>query len=620
MSEVGYRGALKAVIGVMAALVLAFVLRGALWPDKLGPRLPAAFDQHIWLVSQDALQQFDAQGQRLQSLPLRELGIGSTVSSVQFTAPDVAFVHDAQGVRRCLISQKTCTTLALPGLQATPGFRWVRVAGDEGEIVVSDTAAHRILVYRRPAAGAPYALARTYDQGLRFPNQTLPGEGRLWVANTNRHEVAALDATGASPTPVVHRAVDFSGLRPGRRYPFAMQRDGDQGRWVLVADPAMRNADLLRMDGEFKPRQVVALSPDQDPNGLLWTGGRLLVTDATQFQVHQVTADGKVLQPFGDAAFQAELQAGRSAYVWGQRLPSLLMGAIAALMLLALFLGWKAGEFKRLTGTRWRAPGDAKSDEKVAAKGKAIGESAGDASGRAGQPQAETQPTAPVAKTRLRAQVAPRAAGLRAPQPGSVTKVRALPGATATRRRWLVAIGALSIGLLVALMVGFWPGFFQRDCGPNLPCDLPRIVRWMAGTAVVMIAIVYAVTWNTLRRYESLRIATDGRRVAVQWAGGKVAKAPAKQVTCTRQHLLIGAQTVPLRINGSPLFDEAAFRRDILGRLPQLNVLDGPFDFGWLRHMLRHGGWKGRITAMVVIALVLLALGRLVAVAWRHLG
>ena len=612
MSEVGYRAALKAVIGVMAALVLAFVLRGTLWPDKLGPRLPAALDQHVWLVSQDALHQFDAQGRRLQSLPLHELGMGEAVSSLQFTAPDVAFVHDAQGVRRCLISQKTCTTLALPGLQATPGFRWVRVAGDEGEIVVSDTAAHRILVFRRTGAGAPYTLARTYDQGLRFPNQTLPDEGRLWVANTNRHEVAALDATGASPAPVVHRPVDFPGLRPGRRFPFAMQRDGGQGQWVLVAGPAMRDADLLRMDGEFKPRQVVALSPDQDPNGLLWTGGRLLVTDATQFQVHQVTADGQVLQPFGDAVFQAELQAGRSAYVWGQRLPTLLMGAIAALMALAVVLGWKAGEFRRLTGPRWRASGDAAAHLED--------DLAGEAAGRAGGPQAEAQPTAPVAKTRLRAQVAPRAAGLRAPQPGSVTKVRALPGATATRRRWLVGLGVLFVGLLVALMVGFWPGYFQRDCGPDLPCNLPRIVRWMAGIATVFVVIVYATAWNMLRRCESLRIATDGRRVAVQWAGGKVAKAPAEQVTCTRQHLLIGAHTVPLRINGSPLFDEAAFRRDILGRLPQLNVLDGPFDLGWLRHMLRHGGWKGRVTAVVVIALVLLALGRLVAVAWRHLG
>ena len=612
MSEVGYRAALKAVIGVMAALVLAFVLRGTLWPDKLGPRLPAALDQHIWLVSHDALHQFDAQGRRLQSLPLHELGMGEAVSSLQFTAPDVAFVHDAQGVRRCLISQKACTTLALPGLQATAGFRWVRVAGDEGEIVVSDTAAHRILVYRRPAAGAPYTLARTYDQGLRFPNQTLPDEGRLWVANTNRHEVAALDATGASPTPVVHRPVDFPGLRPGRRFPFAMQRDGGQGQWVLVAGPAMRDADLLRMDGEFQPRQVVALSPEQDPNGVLWTGGRLLVTDATQFQVHQVAADGQVLQPFGDAAFQAELQAGRSAYVWGQRLPTLLMGAIAALMALAVVLGWKAGEFRRLTGPRWRASGDAAAHLED--------DLAGEAAGRAGGPQAEAQPTAPVAKTRLRAQVAPRAEGQRVPPPGSVTKVRALPGATAMRRRWLVGLGVLFVGLLVALIVGMWPGYFQRDCGPDLPCNLPRLVRWLTGFAIGFIVLVYATAWNMLRRHESLRIATDGRRVAVQWAGGKVAKAPAEQVTCTRQHLLIGAHTVPLRINGSPLFDEAAFRRDILGRLPQLNVLDGPLDFGWLRHMLRHGGWKGRITAVLVIALVLLALGRLVAVAWRHLG
>ena len=36
MSEVGYRAALKAVIGVMAALVLAFVLRGALWRSERG--------------------------------------------------------------------------------------------------------------------------------------------------------------------------------------------------------------------------------------------------------------------------------------------------------------------------------------------------------------------------------------------------------------------------------------------------------------------------------------------------------------------------------------------------------------------------------------------------------
>ena len=485
MSEVGYRGALKAVIGVMTALVLAFVLRGTLWPDKLGPRLPAAFDQHIWLVSQDALHQFDAQGRRLQSLPLHELGMGGTVSSLQFTAPDVAFVHDAQGVRRCLISQKTCTTLDLPGLQATPGFRWVRVAADEGEIVVSDTAAHRILVYRRTGAGAPYTLARTYDQGLRFPNQTLPDEGRLWVANTNRHEVAALDATGASPTPVVHRPVDFPGLRPGRRFPFAMQRDGGQGQWVLVAGPAMRDADLLRMDGEFQPRQVVALSPEQNPNGVLWTGGRLLVTDATQFQVHQVAADGRVLQPFGDAAFQAELQAGRSAYVWGQRLPTLLMGAIAALMALAVVLGWKAGEFRRLTGPRWRASGDAAAHLED--------DLAGEAAGRAGGPQAEAQPTAPVAKTRLRAQVAPRAEGQRVPPPGSVTKVRALPGATAMRRRWLVGLGVLFVGLLVALIVGMWPGYFQRDCGPDLPCNLPRLVRWLTGFAIGFIVLVYAM-------------------------------------------------------------------------------------------------------------------------------
>ena len=31
----------------------------------------------------------------------------------------------------------------------------------------------------------------------------------------------------------------------------------------------------------------------------------------------------------------------------------------------------------------------------------------------------------------------------------------------------------MALALLVALIVGMWPGYFQRDCGPDLPCNLP---------------------------------------------------------------------------------------------------------------------------------------------------
>ncbi|MGS7457687.1 hypothetical protein, partial [Mycobacterium tuberculosis] len=71
-----------------------------------------------------------------------------------------------------------------------------------------------------------------------------------------------------------------------------------------------------------------------------------------------------------------------------------------------------------------------------------------------------------------------------------------------------------------------------------------------------------------------MRIGTDGIQVQVR-LGSRRYKAQAHHVTLLRQHLLIGRHVVPLRLNGAPLFDEEALRRDLIGRLPQLNVRDG---------------------------------------------
>ena len=599
MSQSGYRNALKGVIGLMAGLVLAFVLHGTLLPARLGPRLPSAtaVGDGVWLMSHGALHRFDAKGQRLQTAPLADLSLSDGISSLQFTGPDTFFTHDQGNVLRCRLSAKSCQPVVLPGLSATPDYRWVRVSADEAEIVVSDTSAHRVLVFRRAGPEAPYTMARSFDQGLRFPNQTLASDGLLWVANTNHHELTALDTAGSDAAPVAGYLIEFAGLRDGRTFPFAMQRDPTHAWWVLVAGPGMRDAQLLQLDAALNPRRVVKLEEDQDPNGVLWSGDRLLVTDATRFQVHQVSDEGRLLGRFGDATFQAELDAARTTYAWGQRLPTLLMVAIATLIVLALWLGWKAGEFRQLAGARWRNA-----------------DATGDGSG--GKRQTDTPPT------RRNASLGPRPVGasVAALPHGSVTAVKALPGATAVRRRWLVALGLLWLGLAAIWMFYFWPGFFQRDCGPNQPCDLPRLVLWMFWTSVLTCALVYALTWRRLRQYESLRVATDGQRLAVRWGNGRVFKAPSERVTVTRQHLLVGWHTVPLRINGSPLFDEALLRRDVFDRLPRLNVLDGPMDYGWLKHMWRHAGWRGRLTVLGIAAMALLILGIQVARLMRLSG
>ena len=68
----GYRWGLRAVIALQCLLSLAFVYRGLSAPGPFGPRLPAVQGETLWLESHGALHQFDAAGQRLQQIPLRE--------------------------------------------------------------------------------------------------------------------------------------------------------------------------------------------------------------------------------------------------------------------------------------------------------------------------------------------------------------------------------------------------------------------------------------------------------------------------------------------------------------------------------------------------------------------
>ncbi|WP_099735323.1 hypothetical protein [Delftia sp. 60] len=67
----------------------------------------------------------------------------------------------------------------------------------------------------------------------------------------------------------------------------------------------------------------------------------------------------------------------------------------------------------------------------------------------------------------------------------------------------------------------------------------------------------------------------------------------------------MGLRAIPLRLNGSPLFDEAAFRREILARLPQLQVRDGAWDFAVARHFWSNSGVLGKALVLLYVATLL---------------
>lgn len=567
-SPSGYRWGLRAVIALQCLLVLAFVYHGFAAPGPFGPRLPAVQGQTLWLQSHGDLHQFNAQGQRLQHFPLSDLKLSSSPSSLQFTQANVLWVHDESRVHRCDLKQRQCLPVELADLDSRRSNRWVRVSDDESEITVSDTSRHRVLVYRRDAVTGHYALARTESEGMRFPNQTLQTGDRMWVANTNRHQIVRLRTGQGDAAVRQEHSIANPDLRPGRSFPFAMAQDPRGQLWVLVARPDMQQADLLIMNERLQPDRVIPLAPKQDPNAIALFDQHMLLPDMTQFLVRKLDLNGRVLSPFGDAAFQAELDTARSQAQWTRRLPALLMSATAVLMLIAVFLAWKAGELRQLRGTAWR-PDPAKATLDAGGPG----------------------PTDPMVIAQTRTQPMER---------GRVTMVKALPGSTRTRRRVMLATDAIVLVAIGAVVYWAWPQFYQRDCAPGKAC-----APWMPYALVALALIPVALSLQMrrhLRALEAIRIGTDGEQVQAR-VGKKRYQAPADQVTCTRQQLLIGLGAVPLRLNGEALFDEESLRHNIIDRLPQMHMSDSAWSQGRLGHYWKHGGWQGRTIVVGTVAL-----------------
>lgn len=568
----GYRRGLRAVIALQCLLILAFVYRGLSAPGPFGPRLPAVQGPTLWLESHGALHQFDAAGQRLQHIALDELGLSPHVSSLQFTAQNTFWVHDESRVRRCDLQQRLCLPIELADLGTRRESRWVRVSDDESEITVSDASQHRVLVYRRDAVTARYTLAHTYAEGLRFPNQTLQVGEQMWVANTNRHQIVQLrtgsSTSTASTPPRSEHAILHPDLRPGRKFPFAMALDPREQLWVLVADSAMQHADVVILNRQLQPERVVPLSSSQDPNAITLFQQHMLMTDMSQFMVRRLDPYGRVLAPFGDTSFQAELETARRQAQWAHRLPTLLLTSIGVLMLIALWLAWKAGELSQIRGAAWReeptAPSPTLSDGVL--------------------PERHAPNTPLIAR-------------------GQVTMVKSTPGSTRTRRRMMLITDAVVLVIAGALVYWAWPRFYQQDCTPTQACApwLPFVV----GAVALLPLLASQIARRKLKALEAARIGTDGEQVQAK-VGNKHYSAPAHEVTCTRQHLLIGLGVVPLRLNGAPLFDEEALRHNIMDRLPQMRMHNSVWNNGLLAHYWRHGGWRGRAVVVGVVLMVFL--------------
>jgi hypothetical protein len=214
-------------------------------------------------------------------------------------------IFDAEpgsGLARCDLQQLQCVPFGTPPMDFRSTFHaYVEQQGDT--VWFSDTPRHTLR--RFSAAGEQLASLET---GVRFPNQLLVDDGRLLVADTNNHRLAAFDISGPG-IPANVSGIDVipdEAAKRDERWPTHFARVGERW-WVNNMRSNMRNGGIYVFDQDWRFIRRLALPEDADPITILPFGPGALVSDWDNLRVYRLDADGRRLDDFESAGLVAAL-------------------------------------------------------------------------------------------------------------------------------------------------------------------------------------------------------------------------------------------------------------------------------------------------------------------------
>ncbi len=151
-------------------------------------------------------------------------------------------------------------------------------------LIVADTSQHQLLVFN----GAGERVAQL--GGFRYPNGIWMDDHTLYVADTNHHCIASVDAQKWQQTHCM-----FSTREAQRHvWPTRVVKNND-GFWVTLAQNDMRGGWLYRFNskGESQGRRAAPLT---DVVNITRLGKGLLASDYTNRSLWRLDAQGKTIQ------------------------------------------------------------------------------------------------------------------------------------------------------------------------------------------------------------------------------------------------------------------------------------------------------------------------------------
>lgn len=354
------------VILAMVAVSLGLLLWGMQLDDgaRIGPirTLSAGGQEKLAVFYGGHLHLLDPSGKRVGRQALTDLSLTEEPNDMDWTVGadgkvQAWFFEDtAPRVVRCDLAEtgtrlERCTQVAA-GAQLKVNLRSVAVhiAVDvrRNRMFVADAKGHAVRVLSLDGK----VLGQSGEGTLFFPNRLRLAGDLLMVADNDHRRLVWLDVAADKPGFALRRTLLASShpqANSGRTkvtdFAFIPAADGQASvLWLLAVAQGQKNGDVLVWGPAMKAGRRADLGGHVDPLAIDRLGDEAIVADFAGVALSRLGADGKYLGPFGESAFQQELQSSREGITAAARWIKVAWAAFAATLVIGFLLAWRYGE------------------------------------------------------------------------------------------------------------------------------------------------------------------------------------------------------------------------------------------------------------------------------------
>ena len=405
-------------------------------------------------------------------------------------------------------------------------------------LLLSDTESGRL--WMQPL-GSGHLRPLTAQKALNRPNDlALDAAGRLWVADSGNHRLVVFEITAKGARETGHSLdARHAFMREQYDWPMMLARDAKGNWWVAQPDGHGNSGDLLVYDAGKGAVARILLPEDGRPVDVASMDGAMIVTDRERFRLYRVDTATRRAAVFGDASFREAMRRLAEQKAWYRTLVQwslYAMIAFGALMVLAAI---------------WATPKDKR-----------------------------WSPRPPTA--------APLAASDREmPKLGGVYWLKRHPK-TERLLRWMAPMSTALSLLIIAMVVGM---YYYLDMGAGDDATPERLetlaefetFMWFFVFFMAGIPVLVVLASRTMKH----RLGTDGQRLLIRLADGRVASAAPEKLVYSNRTIAYKGQLFAIQTgNRQPLYADGEIDTYLAPLLRRSKKL-GPL--AMLRYQLDHG-------------------------------